>query len=910
MVVMRAIYGGLIGLLIYCFCLDSSVAATQLLFEPQVTVLSSPESRLVDKARIIRLTDGTLVAAWHEGLGAPDGAWNFAGIVRAPRDIFVRVSADDGLTWSDAVNVSGTAELTDATVFYDPVGDGAGRVNFYGDSSKPTLVAAGNQLLFTWNDTYCGPGRHGPARYAGPLGDIEVPHRCLYAARLAVAAGGINLIAVERLTDASRDVANQVARATGAGFALAWQEDPEGLQLGEARGDGDGGSGARVSPGTEIWYAWMPRSRFADPASTWGGPIAISNNYDFTGNAAVGGGASRPNMALAGSPPTTIIVYEEAKDVGPTDLGKYVRFHAFPFNQPTAAEAGVIVSDPSENSRRARIVAMSKPGSETGARMLVMWRQGRGIQGAPADFMMRVGSVPAGVDIADDPSAGFRITDLWPAVVPDDPANNEHGINLSSVNLDDSSSMYPDANAKAQRAVMNGDFIFAGFTQDAQATDGVSEYQYFLRWSNDGGVSWSTPLQVSAGVPGSENVIEPRLIRTPGTVDSGDPRDIHNPDIYVIAWGTEVDPGNGQEPYRDALFVTRTVDRGLSIERVQALSMTRAAPGETDEQIQLRVSPDGQELAATWVRFDQDGSRMVFGKARGITPTANLSVSMSASAHTPDVGDTVRVTLEVGNSGPQSATELQLTATPGAGLVFTQATTTDGSCQLDVTLDCVLDELAPGVVASIELQLTTESRGKWAITSTVSAWEEEPEPADNVAEISIDAVPNADLAAALTNGATRLRTGDKFSVTYTGLNHGPQLATNVVAVFRLPPSVQVFGEHGCNLAGSELSCDMASIDVAGTWVKTLDLQAVRAGSASVSVSVSSLENDPAILNNDAQISFDIEGEESRGGESSGGGCVHDPYGRGDQTLLLLLVVSMAWRVWASYGRLRKTHARV
>ncbi len=907
---MRAVYLGFSGLLISYLCFDYCLAATQLSFEPQVTILTSPESRSVDKARIIRLTNGTLVAAWHEGIGAPDRAWTFAGVAHAPRDIFVRVSADDGVTWSDAVNVSGTSELTDATVFYDPAGDGAARVNFYGDSSKPTLVAAGNQLLFTWNDSYCGPGRHGPARFAGPLGEIEVPYRCLYAARVTVAAGGVNIVAVDRITDASRDVANQVARATGAGFALAWQEDPRGLQLGEARGDGDGGSGARVSPGTEIWYAWMPRSRFADPAGTWGGPTAITNNYDFTGGAAIGGGASRPNMALAGSPPTAILVYEEAKDVGPADLGKYVRFHAFPFNQPAAAEPGVIVSDPSENSRRARIVAMSKPGSETGARMLVMWRQGQGIQGAPADFMMRVGSVPSGVDIADEPTAGFRITDLRPAVVPDDPANNERGINLSSVNLDDSSSMYPDANAKAQRAVMDGDFIYAGFTQDAQATDEVSEFQYFVRWSNDGGVTWSTPLQVSAGVPGSENVIEPRLIRTPGTVDSGDPRDIHNPDIYVIAWGTEVDPGNGQEPYRDALFVTRTVDRGLSIERVQALSMTRAAPGETDEQIQLRVSPDGQELAATWVRFDQDGSRMVFGKARGITPTANLSVSMSASAHTPDVGDTVRVTLEVGNSGPQSATELQLTATPGAGLVFTQATTTDGSCQLDVTLDCVLDELAPGVVASIELQLTTESRGNWAITSTVSAWEEEPEPADNVAEISIDAVPNADLAAALTNGATRLRTGDKFSVTYTGLNHGPQLATNVVAVFRLSPSVQVFGEHGCNLAGSELSCDMASIDVAGTWVKTLDLQAVRAGSASVSVSVSSLENDPAILNNDAQISFDIEGEESRGGESSGGGCVHDPYGRGDQTLLLLLVVSMAWRVWASYGRLRKTHARV
>ena len=900
---MSAIYRGLIGLLIVCFCFDYCLADTQLLFEPQVTTLTSPESRSVDKARIIRLTNGTLVAAWHEGLGAPDRAWGFAGNAYAPRDIFVRVSADDGVTWGDAVNVSGTSELTDATIFYDRVGDGAARVNFYGDSSKPTLMAAGNQLLITWNDSYCGPGRHGPARFAGPLGEIEVPYRCLYAARLTVGAGGVNIVAVEQLTDASRDVANQVARATGAGFTLAWQEDPEGLQLGEARGEGDGGSGARVSPGTDIWYAWMPMSRFANPASSWAEPTAISNNYDFTGGAAIGGGASRPNMALVGSPPTAILVYEETKALGPTDPGKFVRFHAFPFNKPAAAEAGVIVSDPSENARRARIVAMSKPGSQSGARMLVMWRQGQGIQGAPADFMMRIGYVPVGVGIADQPDAGLRIMDLWPTVVPGDPASNARGINLSSVNLDDASSIYPDANAKAQRAVMNGDFIYAGYTQDAQATDGISEYQYFLRWSKDGGVTWSTPLQVSAGVSGSENVIEPRLIRAPGTVDSGHPRDIHNPDIYVIAWGTEVDPGNGQEPYRDALFVTRTVDRGLSIERVQALSPTRSEPGETDEQIQLRVSPDGQELAVAWVRFDQDGSRVVFDKAIGITPTANLSVSMSTSTDTPDVGDTVRVTLEVGNSGPQSATELQLTSTPDAGLVFTQAITTDGSCHLDVTLDCALDELAPGEVASVELLLTAESRGNWAITSAVSAWEEEPEPADNAAELSIEAVPNVDLAVELDRGTNRLWVGDDFSITYMGLNHGPQLAQDVTIEIRLPPHVEVLGEHGCNLADSELSCTKANIGVGEAWMKTLDLRAVRAGNASVSISVSSLEKDPVILNNDAQLSIDIESA------AISGGCVHDPSGSGDHTLLLLLALSLAWRVWASYGRLGQMRVR-
>lgn len=900
---MSAIYRGLIGLLIGCFSFACCLADTQLLFEPQVTTLTSPESRSVDKARIIRLTNGTLVVAWHEGLGAPDRAWGFAGNAHAPRDIFVRVSADDGVTWGDAINVSGTSELTDPTVFYDRVGDGAAPVNFYGDSSKPTLVVAGNQLLITWNDSYCGPGRHGPARFAGPLGEIEVPYRCLYAARLTIVEGGVNVVAVEQLTDASRDVANQVARATGAGFALAWQEDPQGLQLGEARGEGDGGSGARVSRGTDIWYTWIPGSRFANPASSWAKPTAISNNYDFSGGAAIGGGASRPNIALAGSPPTAILVYEETKALGPTDPGKYVRFHAFPFNEPPAAEAGVIVSDPSENARRARIVAMSKPGSESGVRMLVMWRQGQGIQGAPADFMMRIGYVPVGVGIADQPDAGFRIMDLWPTVIPSDPASNAPAMNLSSVNLDDSSSMYPDANAKAQRAVMNGDFIYAGYTQDAQATDGISEYQYFLRWSKDGGVTWSTPLQVSAGVAGSENVIEPRLIRTPGTVDSGHPRDIHNPDIYVIAWGTEVDPGNGQEPYRDALFVTRTVDRGLSVERVQALSTTRSEPDETDEQIQLRVSPDGQELAVAWVRFDQDGSRVVFDRAIGITPTADLSVSMSASTDAPDVGDTMRVTFEVGNSGPQSATELQLTSTPDAGLVFTQAITTDGSCQLDVTLDCALDDLAPGEVASVELLLTAESRGNWTITSAVSAWEEEPEPADNAAELSIEAVPNADLAVELSKGTSRLWVGDDFSITYMGLNRGPQLAQDVTIEIRLPPHVEVLGDHGCNLADSELSCTKANIGFGEAWMKTLDLRAVRAGNASVSVSVSSLENDPAILNNDAQLSIDIESA------PISGGCAHDPSGRGDHTLLLLLALSLAWRAWASHGRLGQPHVR-
>jgi len=37
---------------------------------------------------------------------------------------------------------------------------------------------------------------------------------------------------------------------------ISWQEDPQGLQLGEADGPGDGASGANVNGGTDVWYAW------------------------------------------------------------------------------------------------------------------------------------------------------------------------------------------------------------------------------------------------------------------------------------------------------------------------------------------------------------------------------------------------------------------------------------------------------------------------------------------------------------------------------------------------------------------------------------------------------------------------------------------------------------------------------
>lgn len=883
-----------VSLLAIAAVVHAGPPVTELEFSQDSVNLTSDFDTVSNKARLLRLSNGTLIAAWQEGVGEPGGAWGPDGIPFAPRDILMRTSADDGKSWSTPINVSNTATLTDAAVFYDRTGDGTGLAAFFGDSGKPSLIAAGSDLALIWNDAYCGEGVHGPARYPVEAGEIEVPYRCLYVARIKISSGAATLMAVDRLTDATRDVANEVIRATGVGFAAVWQEDPAGLQLGHAHGGGHGLSGARVSMGTDVWYAWIEKPQFSDVLSSWHGPVAISDNFDYPNGVAVEGGASRPGLFLAGSPAYAMLVYEEAKNVGPEDHGKHVRFHEFPFNDPPEAQAGFIVSSPPENARRARVIAASSPGKTVGARMVLMWRQGEGIQGAPADFMMRIGIVGEGADLAAVPNAGFRVADLRPAVDTSDPGNSEPALNISGARLSDVSSIDPHANAMAHRAVMDGDFIYAGYTQDRNVTDGLDEYRYYLRWSADAGSTWSEPASISSTGEGSTNAIEPRLIRTPGTVNSGSPEDIRNPDVYVMAWGTERTPAGEMEPVRDALYVTRTIDRGRTFEPVQALAATRTSADQTDEQIQLRVSPNGQEVKAVWLRRGAGRSDVIFNSAMGITRTADLAVAMTASNTRPDVGATVQVSIRVTNRGPQTATELGLNVEVPAGLPVSNVESKSGICDSLAGVRCELDDLAPGASAVVEIYVLAELRGTRTLVTEVSAREEEPELLDNRAEVAIDAIPNANIVLSVTRDEARLMVGDLFAVRFQVNNDGPQRAGDVMVDISLSPHTVMWGSVGCELSGSHIRCAAPDLAQDGVWAGAVFLRAASEGTGSIEIMASAMENDSMPENNVEVLELVVSNPSPAG--NSGGGCVYAPDGGRDSTMAIFLALCLVWRL--------------
>jgi len=225
-------------------------------------------------------------------------------------DVFASISRDDGNTWKRR-NISRMADRSSFTL--------ANGQPYYGHCKKPVFQVKGNKILVAWTTKFAKGGKpryaittelndcdnpntteleecyiHDDAYYAddiwgvsGPQRSVdytdqgypevgEVPYSAVWVARAVIATqadinnglgdyvGDIVWFKPERLTSGRRD-ANQnfCAGADGAGFAVTWQEDPDGLRPGEAKGPGPGWGGATTNHKTDIWYSYITWADFA-----------------------------------------------------------------------------------------------------------------------------------------------------------------------------------------------------------------------------------------------------------------------------------------------------------------------------------------------------------------------------------------------------------------------------------------------------------------------------------------------------------------------------------------------------------------------------------------------------------------------------------------------------------------------
>lgn len=489
------------------------------------------------------------------------------------RDVYVRYSTDEGSTWSSPVNVSNTAGQTNV-------------VGGFGNSRRPAIVADGDEVLLVWNDRYCPGGSQGSYSPDG----VPTAFACIWAARSTDA--GRSWSAAEQLTDGSRDAINQFPAASADGFALAWQEDPAGV----SQGDADGASGASGNPGTDIHYAALSKADFVG-ATPFPAPVEVSDNVSTSSGEPR---ATRPNLQLVGS--NALLAYEETK---PGGGGKNVHWHDFGFLSPPSGSAGSVVNqEAGENARRVRIVAQSvAEAGAGGATAMVLWRQGVGSEGAPADFMMRRATGGYGIGQFDD------------------------AVNLSGATLDEATGFDPEDSIRGHRGILDGSFAAVVFIYTPSEADRALQqatYNVRTRRSFDGGQTWSAPRNVSGISDFGRMAFAPRIVATPPTIPSGDPLDVRNGNIYFLAWDTRENLVDQHESERFDAFAAITVDRGENFSAPVPIADSIAEEWETG----LQVWPSGEIVCANWKQRDPGESSETWFRCglRGEVPALAVPV--------------------------------------------------------------------------------------------------------------------------------------------------------------------------------------------------------------------------------------------------------------------------------------------
>ena len=707
-----------------CVIAAAAYAATALRFGSELNV--SQTATPTEKAKVVRLAylhNGTFKKVWLFTYGdGPAGQQN----------VYARHSFDEGATWSPPILLSRDAANSPTGGQPITVRDGLG---FVVDNEKPAIfsppITSGPAVVVAWNSAYCPPGlgsvsnagtyvnaQQGASDFDGD-GTPDLPFHCIWVATSTDPA--LMSWDVQQLTSGERYAMNEVVAgsSTGNAYAMVWQEDPAGLQPGEAEGRGDGGMGSHVSGGTNIWYTHAP----GPSGTTLRANVAklSDNNTLGTGQP----GASRPALALSGT--TAVVAYEETACPGGNG-GKCVIYHSFNYSAHDANYSGNIASDVAHHARRSRLFLQGASMAGTSnLRTVLMWRESPvAAMAAPADIVIRRGLVDT---LARPGSNGFA-----PADVLAEPP--QYMTNVAATG----------GNSNAHRAVLRGSFVGVAYDQ-TPSMDGANPEKtpvptanynlFFTRSARSGEAgSWSAPLNLSRIESPALTVVEPRMVPTPGSIinpltGTPDPGDVQNPEVIYASFATE---GNSPAAESGRVYVSRSTDQGLSFEPFVPVS--GASGGQSEAQ--LRPTPDGGSVMVLWMAEQTIGDPASKDTAFAAASVAQLADLLLAAETEPfTAGGQRTVTLTLANRGAGAARDVVVTGAIGDGLRAV-GISEPPTCSADgVAFRCALAEVAPGQRRTISITVTGAMPGSYAMTASASSDYLDADPADNAVAFAV-----------------------------------------------------------------------------------------------------------------------------------------------------------------------------
>lgn len=276
---------------------------------------------------------------------------------------------------------------------------------------------------------------------------------------------------------------------------------------------------------------------------------------------------------------------------------------------------------------------------------------------------------------------------------------------------------------------------------------------------------------------------------------------------------------------------------------------------------------------------------------------------------------------------PQNYSVTSATMTTAAG-------TSD--CAFDTNtrvITCDVGTLAQGQGVSLDINGTGTAPGVVAITASITAASPtDISPDNNTATVTMLVQGTSNVGVAANGPGQQPKAQGQAGLSFTVSNAGPDAANNVrvLAIFRNRMSyqkMQVSSGGTCTLLPDQMSavCDCGTIAAGQSVTGSLNLLATSAGTADVEFQVTTDDVDTDNTNDSTVVPLNIAAEPttpstpttpttpttSTSTSSGGGGCVFQPGGPFDPTLLVVLGLGMAglgarrWRRAVVGGQSRK-----
>lgn len=290
---------------------------------------------------------------------------------------------------------------------------------------------------------------------------------------------------------------------------------------------------------------------------------------------------------------------------------------------------------------------------------------------------------------------------------------------------------------------------------------------------------------------------------------------------------------NGLSPAAGALTVTDTLPTGLTFVSGTGTRWTCSASGQTV----TCTNPDGLASGASstinlTVAVGVAAAPSVTNTANVTSPTsdptpannttndpttvagsADLSLTKTSSNPAPQLGDTITYTVTLNNSGPSTATNIQVLDQLPAGFTFGSGTSTLGTTYNSSTGIWSVPSLA-----SVTLQITGTANSTGPITNTaeVTASDQfDPDSTPNNRNPSEDDQASvttplqlADLSISKTDGQTTTTSGSPITYTIVVTNNGPSNVTSATINDTVPSTI--IGVSWTCVASTGSSCGAAS----------------------------------------------------------------------------------------------------